>query len=118
MTLTSGKFAAMAHIDDNTIVDSIFAKFTENSVSFTDVKVIVLGGWKEHPESFKWGTKIVKKINEAGFEDVRTKNMHLKKALTVFQQIARHFFYQNLYLPLMQKTISNYASFMKNILVI
>ncbi len=90
VTFTSGKFAAMAHIDDNTNVDSItaiFDKFLENSVSLKDVKVIVLGGWEEHPESFKWGKRIVTKINESGFENISTKNMYSKKALTVFQQM-------------------------------
>lgn len=90
VTFTSGKFAAMAHIDDTTNVDSmtsIFDKFIENSVSLKDVKVIVLGGWQEHPKSFTWGTKIVKKINEAGFENVSTKNMYSKKALTIFQHM-------------------------------
>lgn len=90
VTFTSGKFAAMAHIDDTTNVDSItsiFNKFLENSVSLKDVRVIVLGGWKEHQESFKWGKKIVTKINESGFENISTKNMYSKKALTYSQQI-------------------------------
>jgi hypothetical protein len=90
VTFTSGKFAAMAHIDDSTNVDSItsiFDKFLENSVSLKDVKVIVLGGWKEHPESCRWGGKIVTKINESGFENISTKNMYSKEALTVFQQM-------------------------------
>jgi hypothetical protein len=89
VTFASGKFAAMAHIDDNTNVDSltsVFDKFVENSIAFKDVKVIVLGGWREHSESFKWGEKIVKKIKESGFENINTKNMYLKKTLTIFQQ--------------------------------
>lgn len=90
VTFTSGKYAAMAHIDDTTNVNSItaiFGKFLENAVSLKDVKVIVLGGWKNHPESFNWGERIVTKINEAGFENISTKNMHSKKALTPVQQM-------------------------------
>lgn len=89
VTFTSGKFAAMAHIDDNVNVDSItaiFDKFLENSVSLKDVKVIVLGGWREYQMSFEWGKRIVNKIINSGFEDVSLKNMYSKKGITVFQQ--------------------------------
>ena len=89
VTFTSGKFAAMAHIDDTTIVESmtsIFDKFIENSINLSDVKVIVLGGWLETPVSAEWGGKIVAKIYEAGFKHVSTKNMHSKRALTIEQE--------------------------------
>jgi hypothetical protein len=87
VSFTSGKFAAMAHIDDTTNVDSmqaIFNKFIENSVSLKDVKVVIVGGWKENSESFKWGMMIVNKILTSGFkkEMVSTKNMFSKKILT------------------------------------
>jgi hypothetical protein len=88
VTFTSDKFAAMAHIDDNTNVDSItsiFKKFLDNSVSLKDVKVIVLGGWKEHPRSYKWGKKIVKRIKEFEFKKVSTKNMYSKKTPSTIQ---------------------------------
>ncbi|PJD98273.1 MAG: hypothetical protein CK425_00920 [Parachlamydia sp.] len=90
VTFASKGFAAMAHIDDNTEVKSmkvIFNKFLENSVELKNVKVIILGGWKDFPESFKWGKKVVKRINKAGFETVSTKNMYSKKTLTVFQEM-------------------------------
>ena len=81
VTFTSKGFAAMAHIDDTTQVESIkviFKKFSENSIDVKDIKVIILGGWKSHPESFKWGNKIIKQIKDAGFENISTKNMFLK----------------------------------------
>lgn len=90
VTFTSGKFAAMAHIDDTTNVDSItaiFDKFKENSVALADVKVTILGGWEEHPESFKWGLKIVKKITGSGFENLNVKKMHSTRAIPIAQQI-------------------------------
>jgi len=90
VTFTSQKFAAMAHIDDMTQVDSIeiiFNKFSENSIELKDVKVIILGGWKAHPESFKWGNKIVEKIKTAGFKNISDKNMFSKKCLTLLQQM-------------------------------
>lgn len=102
LTFTSGNFAAMAHIDDNTNVKTInliFDKFIENSVNLKDIKVIILGGWQEHSESFQWGEKIIKKMNESGFENVSTKHMYLKKAASIYQQnygisksdIAKHY---------------------------
>lgn len=84
VTFASEGFAAMAHIDDGTEVKSmkvIFDKFLENSVELKNIKVIILGGWKDFPESFKWGGKIVKRIKKAGFETVSTKNMYSKKNL-------------------------------------
>lgn len=92
VTFTSGKFAAMAHIDDSTSVDSIkviFDRFKDVSVSFEDVKVIILGGWKEFDESRKWGTNIAQKINDAGFTNISTKNMFSKKMPTVEQQVKK-----------------------------
>lgn len=83
------KFAAMAHIDTTTTVesmDAIFKKFLENSVDLKDVKVVVLGGWKEEKASFNWGNKIVERISKAGFENISTKNMHTKKELS-FQKM-------------------------------
>jgi uncharacterized protein YggL (DUF469 family) len=87
VSFTSGKFAAMAHIDDTTNIDSmqaIFNKFIENSVSLKDVKVVIVGGWKENGESFNWGSMIVNKILTSGFEKekVSIKNMFSKKILT------------------------------------
>ena len=99
VTFTSGPFASMAHLDTTTKVESlslIFDKFKENSVSPRDVKVVIIGGWKENTESFKWGEKIVAKIMEAGFEKVSTKNMYLKKALATLgrvQKILLHNYY-------------------------
>jgi hypothetical protein len=90
VTFASEGFAAMAHIDDCTEVKSmkvIFDKFLENSVELKNIKVIILGGWKEYPESSKWGKKVVKKIKKAGFENVSTKGMYSKKGLTPFQQM-------------------------------
>jgi len=90
VTFTSVKFAAMAHIDDQANVDSmsaIFEKFLENSVNPKDIKVIVLGGWKEHPESYIWGQKILNKILNSNFQNVSTTNMHSKKALTPYQEM-------------------------------
>lgn len=90
VTFANEGFAAMAHIDDGTEVKSmkvIFDKFLENSVELKNVKVIILGGWKEYPESFKWGGKVVKRIKKAGFENVSTKNMYSKKTLTIFQEM-------------------------------
>ncbi|MDP1607896.1 MAG: hypothetical protein Q8L98_01120 [Chlamydiales bacterium] len=90
VTFASSKFAAVAHIDDTTNVDSIaciFHKFIEHSIPLKDVKVIVLGGWKRHPESFKWGIKIQEKIKEFGCKEVSTKNMYSKETPTIFQQM-------------------------------
>jgi hypothetical protein len=92
VSFTSGKYAAMAHIDDTTKVDSmkaIFDRFKQNLVPIKDIKVIILGGWNEHPESFKWGQKIVKRIHDEGFENVSTKNMYLKKTKTVFETVMK-----------------------------
>lgn len=93
LTFTSGPWAAMAHLDTTTKVESltlIFDKFKENSVSPRDVKVVIIGGWKENTQSFKWGEKIVAKIMEAGFEKVSTKNMYLKKALATLGRVQKN----------------------------
>jgi hypothetical protein len=89
VTFTSGKFAAMAHIDSHTDVDSmtaIFNKFVENAVNLKDVKVVILGGWKDNEASFQWGNKVIKKIEDAGFTNVSTTQMFKKIALTEKQQ--------------------------------
>ena len=65
LTFSSPQFAAMAHVDDNTDVNSIsviFNKFSEYAIAPKDIKVIILGGWERNPESFKWGMHIVKKL--------------------------------------------------------
>jgi len=89
VTFASSKFAAMAHIDDTTQVESIkviFDKFSENSIAIKNIKVVILGGWKDYPESFKWGNKIITQIKEAGFEKISTKNMFKKALLTIAHQ--------------------------------
>jgi Protein N-terminal asparagine amidohydrolase len=104
VTLTSGKFSAMAHIDDNTKVDSIqnvFNKFIENSVPLKDVKATIMGGWKDHSESIKWGEMILSKIQEAGIVNVNTKKMHTHVKLSNEQrangmqpsEIPNHYYY-------------------------
>lgn len=93
VTFASGPYAAMAHIDTTTKVDSltvIFDKFKENSVSLRDVKVVILGGWKENPASFTRGEMIVAKIMESGFEKVSTKNMYLKKTLATIGKVKKN----------------------------
>lgn len=99
VTFTSGKFAAMTHIDDTTDVDSIttiFKKFKNNSIDLKDVNVTILGGWKEHPSSFLWGQKILKIIKESGFEKINVDLMHTKKTLTqklVASEIPLYFYW-------------------------
>ncbi|MGB7127834.1 MAG: hypothetical protein WBD50_01920 [Candidatus Rhabdochlamydia sp.] len=89
VTFTSTGFAAMAHIDDTTQVESIkaiFDEFLKNSIAVKDIKVVILGGWKSHPESFKWGNKIITQIKDDGFENISTKNMFKKDQVTIAHQ--------------------------------
>jgi hypothetical protein len=82
ISFTTPGFAALAHIDDTTQTESmqkIFDRLAKHSINPKDVKVIVLGGWEEHPESKKWGDKVVKHIKDAGFENLSTKGMFAKK---------------------------------------
>ncbi len=84
------RFAAMAHIDDTTQVESIsdiFDRFMENSVPLEDVKVIIMGGWRNHPESFKCGSKIISHIHKAGFRDVSIKNLFKKAFPATWEQV-------------------------------
>jgi len=98
VTFTQDKYAALAHIDDTTQVETmqnIFTRFQENGVDPKEVRVIVTGGWKENASSFEWGEKVVAKIKEAGFENMNTALMHVKTPITAKstqKDISKHYF--------------------------
>ena len=81
----SGKYAAMAHMDDTTSVKpsfkSIFDKFHKQNIQPKDIKVTVMGGWKEHHDSKVWGDHIIQEINNYDVTILNTQNMYKKKML-------------------------------------
>lgn len=75
------KYVALAHIDDSTIIDSIkniFDKFAEYCIEPKDIKVIIVGGWREHPESYKWGISILQKLESLGVTTIHKSLMFRK----------------------------------------
>ncbi len=97
VTFATAKFVAMAHIDDNTDINSIqhiFNKFAKNNIEPKNIRVTILGGWKDHTESSKWGKMILQKINEFGAANVNTQMMHTKMQQTnADSPPSNHYFY-------------------------
>ncbi|MES2345881.1 MAG: hypothetical protein V4494_08110 [Chlamydiota bacterium] len=86
-----GKYAALAHIDDTTQINSItsiFDRFAEYSIEPKNIKVTIVGGWKEHPESFKWGIFIIQKLQSLGVETI-SKSIMFRK--TIMHDISQTF---------------------------
>jgi len=90
----------MAHIDDCTQVETmmqIVKKFDQHEVCRKDIKAIVIGGWQDHPESYRWGMKVVDFLKEQQFENLSTKNMFKKKIVTFpiqdFGQATNHYYF-------------------------
>lgn len=88
VTFSSKRLVALANIDENIHVESmkvIFERFNENSIELKTVGVFIAGGWKKCPQSLKLGTRILKFINDAGFEDINIKMMFLKTVLSYLE---------------------------------
>ncbi len=69
----SDQYSALAHVDDTTTIESIssiFKEFTDHNMPLENVQATILGGWKEHPESFRWGEQIRSLIDDQGFKKV------------------------------------------------
>ena len=62
------KVGAFAHIDDSTDLDSvnkIYEFFFQTyEIRREELEVHVVGGWKAHPESEKWGLALLKKLTD------------------------------------------------------
>ena len=62
------KYTFLAHIDDGTNVETISEIFKELQKLNVDLKnfekICLLGGWEKHPESKKWGDKILKELEK------------------------------------------------------
>ncbi len=79
ITFTCKKFAAMAHFDHLTNIEHlsmIFARFQKHSINLKDLKVVVIGGWREY--GTKVGDMILEKIKQFKIVDVSTKHMYKK----------------------------------------
>lgn len=70
---SSTKITFLAHIDDTTKVESIhgiFIKLNELKVNNKTLNIHLIGGWKDHPESAKWGQKIIDLLKVRGINNV------------------------------------------------
>lgn len=70
VTFTYGnKYAALAHIDDFTEIDSIdniFQRFCEHRVPLKEINVKIMGGWKDSKDCHDQQKLIIERIKRAG----------------------------------------------------
>ena len=86
VTCTGGNYAAMAHMDTMTNVESlasIFDQFKKHSVTLKDIKVIILGGWSDNQVSKKLFEMVLDKIHLLGIENIHTKRIFSKQTLSI-----------------------------------
>lgn len=82
VTFTSGKFAALAHIDEFTYIGSIqtiLDRFLKNSIQPKNIKVTIMGGWKKDEISRFWGKKIFSYILKYPFKEINVSQLFRKK---------------------------------------
>lgn len=92
VTFTSGKFAAMAHMNQNINTETIrrvFNAFKEQSIEPKNVKVSILGGWKKDEQSSITGINISTFIAKLGCQEVDTSRMHKKEVLPESQYMVQ-----------------------------
>lgn len=81
VTWASPGRAALAHIDDNTDVNSVECvvnTFKESSVDLKDIKATVMGGWFDFDSSREWAHAVLDKIATLGVDDIDETKMFLK----------------------------------------
>lgn len=84
LSFTAKNYAALAHVDDTTVVESInqiFARFKKESIQPNEIKVILMGGWQQHPSSYEWGLKILQLLEASGVGQLSKSKLFSKPAL-------------------------------------
>lgn len=83
LSFTAKNHAALAHVDDTTIVESInqiFARFQKELIERHEIKVTLMGGWQGNPSSREWGMKILHLLEASGVGQLSTVKLFSKPA--------------------------------------